>query len=292
MTDEYSKVAATRISRFKFADIEKPTFIKLYWINSISAQAGGELIGRKRHEHTFFEAHYILRGKHSFLDGAGKETELCRGEAIIFSPGEKHTVTKLSGDMLRLSIAFLPERNSALYRSLSARGNASFRLGENICRHIELLFDEAKKSDIFSESLMNCYALEIMFESFRLLGVSGTDIELAKSYEVNGESIMIAKAKQYISDNIEKKLTCGEVAEYCHFNAKYISRVFKAQTGASLLEYIHAEKLKLAERLLRNSELSLREISNKLGFANEYHFNSFFGKHAGISPGRFRELHK
>jgi AraC-like DNA-binding protein len=45
----------------------------------------------------------------------------------------------------------------------------------------------------------------------------------------------------------------------------------------------------MIEKLLSDPSLSLRQISEKMEFNNEYHFNSFFKKYAGMTPGAYRK---
>lgn len=99
-------------------------------------------------------------------------------------------------------------------------------------------------------------------------------------------------AIKYIEDNKHILPTCNDIAEYCHFNAKYLNRIFKKATGKTLLEYIHETKRKDAEKLLSETDKTLREISESLGFENEYYFNTFFKRLNGIAPGEFRRLIK
>jgi AraC-like DNA-binding protein len=95
-------------------------------------------------------------------------------------------------------------------------------------------------------------------------------------------------AARYIEDNKNLFLTCRDVAAYCHFNEKYLSRLFKKELGVTLLEYIHAVKTNEAKRLLSETEAPLSEVAEMLGFSNEYYFNSFFKRNIGISPGSYR----
>ena len=118
---------------------------------------------------------------------------------------------------------------------------------------------------------------------------SNADKATANFFE---ENHAITAAKRYIDDNTGLFLTCEDVAAYCHYNSKYLGRLFKEETGKTMLEYIHSKKSKEAEHLLASSELSLSEISDALGFENEYYFNTFFKRINGISPGTYRRLIK
>lgn len=286
MTDNYTRAGAIKLSKFDFQKSNESSDIKIYWLNSFSADANPELINKNRHEHTFYEAHFVLRGTHDFIDADNNVLRLKAGDAIVFSPGEKHTVIGFGSDMLRISVTFLPIPAAGGFIITNNIGKAHvFGISDELERYIECVFSEITKGDRFSDILIPVLARGMIAECARALGAV-CDTNRSESRD---ESTAIRKAKLYISDNIEKRLTCAEVAKYCHFNAKYLSRIFKASVGVSLLEYIQKEKAKRAEYLLKESDLSLKQISDRLGFASEYHFNSFFSKRFGISPGRVRK---
>lgn len=70
---------------------------------------------------------------------------------------------------------------------------------------------------------------------------------------------------------------------------KYLGAFFKEQTGTPLRDYVNQYKLHLVINRLRYSSLSLKEISEELGFTDLSHFNKFFRNHHGMNPTTFRE---
>ena len=84
----------------------------------------------------------------------------------------------------------------------------------------------------------------------------------------------------------------SDVAEYCYLGTKQLTRLFREYEDNTPAAYIRERKIGHIERLLSETELSLREISEKMSFANEYHFNSFFKKYAGMTPREYRRMTK
>lgn len=93
---------------------------------------------------------------------------------------------------------------------------------------------------------------------------------------------------EYIRINAAKNITVADTAKYFGYNADYLGKLFKANYGMRLKEYIAAEKIKLAKDLLLTSNLSVKEISANLGFAHENQFIKFFLYHEEVSPSLFR----
>jgi AraC-like DNA-binding protein len=99
-------------------------------------------------------------------------------------------------------------------------------------------------------------------------------------------------AKQYISDNINTPLTVLEVADYCHLSTKQLTRIFIIEEGMHTAEYIRKMRCIEIEKLLCDKALSLKAISEQMGFSSEYYFNSYFKKYAGLAPGIYRRSMK
>ncbi len=104
-------------------------------------------------------------------------------------------------------------------------------------------------------------------------------------------STSIRYAQDYILQHLHCDLTLKEVAEKTGFSEPYFSTLFKKETGLSFREFIHRNRVREAERLLRYSEYSLNEIAQYLGFCSQSHFTEIFRKYNGLSPNRYRKLY-
>ncbi len=241
------------------------------------------------HRHSFFEMHFVVSGSFVFENELSERFVVNSGEYVLFSPKTFHKILSYSEDFVRISLTFLPDEMSFLYKKMSEKGFYKFDISDlMLCRFDELLEEVERKSE-FSRILIKNKIFDILCEMFRMADAELTDDGRADNEE-NDCDIRVEMVKRYIRDNRNVFLTCKDVADQCHFNVKYLNRIFKEQTGMTLLEYIHHEKVVEAERLLSTTELSLEKISQKLGFANEYYFNSFFSRCAGISPGSYRKI--
>ena len=93
---------------------------------------------------------------------------------------------------------------------------------------------------------------------------------------------------QYISENYLRPLTMPIIAEELHYSASYLSHVFKERNELSIIQYVHHLKIKKAKDLLRNTDKSVTEISELLGFQDSNYFTAVFKKSTGSSPRKFR----
>ena len=106
---------------------------------------------------------------------------------------------------------------------------------------------------------------------------------------ISQRKTVLAIAKQYVIDNADQQLSVSEISDYCYLSEKQLTRLFAAD-GITPADFIRKEKIKLIEGYLNEGKLSLREISEKLSFANEYYFNTFFKKYSGMTPGEYRKM--
>ena len=94
----------------------------------------------------------------------------------------------------------------------------------------------------------------------------------------------------YIRENYQNNELClHEIARFANVSPAYLSALFKKTKEVSISDTITATRIEAACQYLRNSALSLREISEKCGYANQYYFSTSFKKSKGISPSAYRE---
>lgn len=96
---------------------------------------------------------------------------------------------------------------------------------------------------------------------------------------------------QYIRSNLDKDIRRSDIADQVFLNQNYVSRLFKNEMGISLKEYIILEKMKLAQILLKSTNMSISMIASKVGYSNFSHFSQTYKKIMGVTPvdDRLRE---
>ena len=93
---------------------------------------------------------------------------------------------------------------------------------------------------------------------------------------------------QLLEDPQQPFVSVNEYAALLHLTPKYFSGVCKRLSGKTANEIICEEVLKQAKLLLRDNSLSIKQIADRLNFANQSHFGTFFRRHTGMSPQQFR----
>lgn len=97
----------------------------------------------------------------------------------------------------------------------------------------------------------------------------------------------IYTAIQYIKENISRKLTVAEIAEYAGASESHFMREFKRITGATVTSYINTARCEYAENLLQTGKYKIKEVAALCGFENEEYFTKVFKKHCGQAPSDY-----
>ncbi len=117
--------------------------------------------------------------------------------------------------------------------------------------------------------------------------VLGTVNEARNSTSRN-ESSMVREVKNYIENHILQDFSREDIANALHFNADYLSRVFKKETGTVLSDYIIFRRMTMARKLLEETNERIADIAHNLGYNHFSHFARQFRNIAGMTPQEYR----
>ncbi|WP_078393833.1 helix-turn-helix domain-containing protein [Shouchella patagoniensis] len=136
------------------------------------------------------------------------------------------------------------------------------------CLHLR---SQDKIKDWFSERLL--YPLLAMFK------------EISESQFQDLSQKMI----NYIKANDDTAITLEQCAADLHYNANYLSSVFKKGTGMTFSDYVADHRLKEAKKWLHDTDIPIKQIAERLGYKNSQNFIRSFKKSTGMTPGQYRQ---
>lgn len=91
---------------------------------------------------------------------------------------------------------------------------------------------------------------------------------------------------EYIHNHCMEPLTNMKIGKVFNFHPNYINRLIVSSTGISLHQYVLNVKIRKALVLLQSSNLSIKEVSEKLNFADISHFSKAFKRILGFNPSK------
>lgn len=93
----------------------------------------------------------------------------------------------------------------------------------------------------------------------------------------------------YIEQHYAEKVSLEMLAKYTNLSTYYLSKQIKKETGLNLLDNVNNIRAEKSKHLLLNTNISILDIAQKVGFNYQNHFAAIFKKFTGISPNEFRK---
>lgn len=125
-------------------------------------------------------------------------------------------------------------------------------------------------------------------------GISNAMIDAYVSHSECDKKISptLKPAIDYIYKNKSENITVENMAKVCHISQSYFSRLFSKEMGDSFSNYISKLKINWAKELLEESDMSVSQVSDELGFNEPGYFIKIFKKHEGVTPSVYRKYYK
>ncbi|MEM6822252.1 MAG: AraC family transcriptional regulator [Verrucomicrobiota bacterium] len=96
------------------------------------------------------------------------------------------------------------------------------------------------------------------------------------------------RCRSYLDQHFIKLHSIGEAAVGCKVSQAHLCKLFKAHTDLTPYQYLLNLKIQESKRLLRESSLTVQEISDHLNFADPFNFSRCFKRISGTSPSFYR----
>ncbi len=100
------------------------------------------------------------------------------------------------------------------------------------------------------------------------------------------------RAKQYIAENIEKKLTVGQIAKAAGVSKNYLTNIFSQSEGMPIIEYINRRKLTHMLALIETGGCSLSEAGEQVGISDPNYISRIFKRYYGMTFSEYKRNKK
>ena len=145
-------------------------------------------------------------------------------------------------------------------------------------RKLEALTQLCKSSNDLRMAYLSYGTMELFFDLFN---------QERSRFGLDRGDIITRRIILYLEGNVSRKLSSAEISDHICMNYNYISGIFKEKTGMSIMEYHGKIRMNEAARLLRNSNMNVSEVSDRLGFGDPLYFSRVFKKVMGYSPSDY-----
>jgi AraC family transcriptional regulator len=237
----------------------------------------GLMLGRHQHSHAYLG--YVMEG-HYTETYQGTSAEATPGTIRFLPAGEIHSNAYNDGArclLVRLS-PFSLDHLREHARIIEQPGRIASPKAEWLARR---LHSEFRQRDTAAALAIEGLVLEILAE-----GVRST----TNSYKSTPR--WLQRAREMIQSNFLSVPSLTEIAAQVGVHPVHLSREFRRYFECTVGDYMRKLRIDHAEHLLVNTNTPLAEIANICGFADQSHFSSTFKRTLGVTPARFREMHK
>ena len=260
------------------------------------------------HTHDLVELVYIEKGEGSHLLKDEEHPAVVGSLAIIHYNQAHGFKTKKDGldlvnlylDMNRFSLPLMPkELQPVLPQILPLHPRFRHNLRDVVILQMEnpgrvsgILRAMRQEMEIrptgFEETLRHYFALFLIeaCRGYQLRQQEPERLESGKKSIHSGQRIK--QLCHYLDSHFTEPIHLDELAHFTGLQKNYLCRIFKAETGQTILNYVIHQRLGQAMLLLRQTDSSVIEIALESGFNDLPHFNRTFLREVGKSPSAYR----
>ena len=255
-------------------------------LNAASAMYGGDWHSVP-HTHNYMELFYIVGGKGQFLI-QDQLYPVDINNLVIINPNVTHTEVSLNAQPLEYIVLGI----EGIELSTSDNSNGQF----NILGHFESaeisgclrnILREMEQKNAGHEDICQAY-MEILI--IRLM--RNTSLTVAAGPQVGSGNRQCATVKRYIDLHFKEALTLEQLADESHINKYYLSHAFKREYGISPINYMISRRIEESKYLLAETDLSMSQIAQLLGFSSLSYFSQVFRRIHSVSPMEYRKSTK
>lgn len=136
----------------------------------------------------------------------------------------------------------------------------------------------------------NMKAMSELFSLFSALNEFSFRYERNKLGISYFDDLYCLKIKNYISQNIHKKIMLKDIANSLDMSEGYLCRIFKKNTGISIINYINKTKTDMAVDILLSKKITNSELARQLGIEDEKYFCRLFKQYTGKTVTEYKNM--
>ena len=252
-------------------------------LNVASAKYGGDWHSVP-HTHNHMELFYIVGGRGQFLI-EDNIYPVNPNDLVVINPNVTHTELSLNAQPLEYIVLGI----EGIELTIREESNGRFCILDHfvsveITTCLRNILREMEQKQPGYEDICQAF-MEILI--IRLM--RNIDLSLPAEPPVTTGNRQCAAVRRYIDLHFKEPLTLEQLAEEAHMNKYYLSHTFKRAYGVSPINYMISRRIEESKYLLAETDLSLSQIAQLLGFSSLSYFSQVFRRTEAISPMEYRQ---
>lgn len=277
--------------------------IKLDGFHNIYYFEFGKFHHHAPEKHSFWEMVYVDKGK-ILANTDGNICSLDEGQVIFHGPGQIHAHVsnkEVANNMLVVSFSCKDccmDYFSGKIFTLDKTGKTLLSLfineAKNAMGSISNDFYDKEALDFSNETFASSQLMKMHFTEFLIKLMRGNQGVAHKEACRQGVRTYLSDKNidiivEYMKENVYSNITLSDICERFFIRKSRLSMLFSEQTGKSPMNYFKGLKIDQAKKLLREQDMSVSEICDKLGYSSIHNFTRSFKSSTGFSPTGYRK---
>jgi len=236
------------------------------------------------HTHNHTELFYIVGGKGQFLI-EDQVFPVNINNLVIINPSVIHTEDSLNAQPLEYIVLGI----EGVELATSENSNGRFC----ILDHFESVEISSCLRNILREMEQKSPGYEDVCQAFMEILIirlmRSTSLAVPEEPQPVSANRQCATVRRYIDLHFKETLTLEQLADEAHMNKYYLSHTFKREYGVSPINYMISRRIEESKYLLAETDLSMSQIAQLLGFSSLSYFSQVFRRTQGIRPMEYRQ---
>ncbi|GAA3401067.1 helix-turn-helix domain-containing protein [Paenibacillus hodogayensis] len=106
---------------------------------------------------------------------------------------------------------------------------------------------------------------------------------------VSRQTKTIREVMNYVQQHVDEELSLQKVADRFALSVSYLSKLFKDESGVNFSDFVMELRMGKAREWLVHTDMPIKDIADKIGYASVQNFNRVFKQWSGLPPGEFRK---
>ncbi len=248
--------------------------------------------------HNFWEMVYVDSGRVE-IEADNQCHILNAGEVIFHRPNEFHTLradkktvanvfvisfvcSSESMDFFKGKVAAVPPKLKKYISTIIEESSQTFKMmGPD-----DVKLEMSDEAPIGGQQMIRIH-LEQLLIMFIRNEQSSEGMRIFPTKE-NMENHLVSQIINMIDEKVYGKLSVEEICQELTYSRSYLSKIFKAFSGYTILEFIILRKIKEAKKLIREENYNFTQISDMLAFDNPHYFSRVFKRVTNMTPSEYK----
>ena len=248
--------------------------------------------------HNFWELLYVDKGDAEVMaDSTGYK--LTQGDLIFHKPNEFHSVwanRKIAPNIIVISFICRSEAMKFFEGKLFSVGDYEKNILGNIVKEgfkaflppfndpINNTLVRKREGSFASEQMIQIYLQTLLINLARKNMQLKLGQRISTAAKERTEEDILKRLESYMMENIECSLNLQAICSYMKMSRTHLVTLFKSKKGMGVIEFFKELKIEKARIYIREENMNLTEISEKLGYSSIHSFSRHFSKVTGMSP--------